>query len=112
MLFEYHAAEAYMYAKYTDRSMNLAQVLQWVDCFVDHDDFRKASNVVWDATAVETVNLNFTDMQTFGAHVGELRDRRGAGRSAFVSDKSMAPIALIRICPICSAARQRSTAGS
>jgi hypothetical protein len=81
--------DRYIYTRFAGENLDLESVTRWVLEFVEHADFRRGSNVLWDATAVVTANLSFGDMQNFGDFLLTIRDRRGGGRSGFVTNNDL-----------------------
>jgi hypothetical protein len=81
--------ENYIYTRYGDHHLDLDSVIKWVSEFIEHPSFNRGTNVLWDATAIATTSLTFSDMARFGDFLLSVRDRRGGGRSGFVTDNDL-----------------------
>jgi hypothetical protein len=81
--------EKYIYTRYADTHLDLDSVIKWVLEFIDHPSFSPGTNVLWDATEIATTSLNFSDMAEFGDFLLSVRERRGGGRSGFVTNNDL-----------------------
>ena len=81
--------DAYMYTEFSDAFMDLDGVIGWVKEFLEHPEFTQSMPILWNALPIKQTDLSFGDMQTFGDYILSIRDRRGSGRSAFVSDDDL-----------------------
>ena len=81
--------DTYMYTEFSDAFMDLDGVICWVKEFLEHPEFTQSMPILWNALSIKQTDLSFGDMQTFGDFILSIRDRRGSGRSAFVSDDDL-----------------------
>ncbi len=80
----------YFYTRCTDEHLDLNSAIRWVsELFIEHPRFEPGTNVLWDATAITSSSLSFGDMEAFGDYLETVRDRRGGGRSGFVTDNDL-----------------------
>lgn len=79
----------YFYTRYGDDHLDLDSVVNWVSEFLDHPHFRTGTHVLWDATAITGTSLSFGDMEKFGDFLLSVRERRGGGRSGFVTQNDL-----------------------
>lgn len=85
MLNYFEKRQGYIYTRYEGTHMSLERVVGWVSEFLESPDFFQSTPVLWDALEITQTDLSFADMHTFGDFILENRDRRGSGRSAFVT---------------------------
>jgi len=81
--------DRYIYTRFVGTHLDLTLVKGWVQEFIEHPDFFRGTNVLWDATSIVTTDLSFGDMQSFGDFLLGIRERRGGGRSAFVTNNDL-----------------------
>jgi hypothetical protein len=89
MLNYFEKREGYIYARYEDTHIDLDGVVGWVSEFLESPDFFQSTPVLWDALKITQTDLSFADMHSFGDFIFENRERRGSGRSAFVTDNDL-----------------------
>jgi hypothetical protein len=80
--------ERYMHVT-VDFGLDLAALKRVSLAFIQHPQFERGMNVLWDARDVPGVHLTFDDMREFGEFLAPLRLQRGGGRSAFVASQDI-----------------------
>lgn len=80
---------SYIYTRFHGDVLTLDSTIEWVREFLGHPKFYKNSPVLWDATPVAHSTLSFGDMQKFGDYIHANKEKRGGGRSAFVTNNDL-----------------------
>ena len=81
--------DQYMYTEYVGEHLDLGRIIGWVTEFLEHPKFVRSAPVLWNALSINSTDLSFGDMQKFGDFILDIREKRGSGRSAFVSNDDL-----------------------